>query len=67
MSTLRFDPLDYNEDHKAALAARNAKLRELRKEGKQVRGWKLTGQLSPYYSFGEPDGRIRNIYYIKVQ
>ena len=68
---ISFDPLDYvgqyeEGDHSKALADRNAHLKQLRKEGKQVRGWTLTRQLRTYASFGVPDGRVRNVYYITV-
>ena len=62
-----FDPLNFGEDHSAALKARNAEMRRLRKEGKQVRGWTLAGQLRPYASFGVPDGRVRNIYMLNIE
>jgi len=63
MSDISFDPLDYGTA-KAAKAARDAKWRELRKEGRPVRRWVLTNQLRPYASLGCPDGRIRDVYYI---
>lgn len=67
---ISFDPLDFGGDdelsHKAAMKARNAKLREVRSEGQQARGWTLTNQCRPWASFGVPDGRVRNIYYIST-
>jgi len=65
-SQISYDPLDYDGGHEQALAARNARLRELRKGGRRARGHTLTGQLRKYSSFGVPDGSVRNIYLIEV-
>jgi hypothetical protein len=73
MNQQKFDPLDYvamgytdAEAHKAALRERNSTLKLLRKlNGKtSAKGWTLRDQLRPYASFGVPDGRVRNVYYI---
>ena len=49
-----------------AKAARDAKFRELRKTGKHCRRWVLKNQLRPYAGFGQPDGRICDVYMLDV-
>ena len=51
---------------KDALKARNAKLREMRKAGENVKGWTLSNQLKKYDGFGQPNGGTCNVYYITV-
>ena len=74
----RFDPLDwqdqrgmsYDESNAAAKAARDKNLAAIRKMGLQgftVRGWCLRGQLRQYASYGNPDGRMRTVFYITVR
>ncbi len=78
MRQVAFDPLDFNDQQpwltpetaaSAALKERNRKLKAYRAEhGKDsAYGWRLTGQLRPYASFGVPDGRVRTVYYITFQ
>lgn len=73
----RFDPLQYldlpanagmtfEQATKQARADRDVCLRHWRKEGKNAKGWSLTGQLRKYKSFGEPDGRTRTVYYVSI-
>ena len=73
MNQISFDPLDYQdtgsteaEANRLALAERNRTLKVLRRlNGKtSAKGWTLREQLRPYASFGVPDGRVRNVYYI---
>ena len=54
------------ETDKAALTARNARLRELRSQGVKCRGFTLTNQLRKYAGLGQPDGRVCNVYYVSV-
>lgn len=49
---------------KEALAARNAKARELRKAGRIIKCWTLRNQTRKYAGFGQPDGRSCNVYMI---
>ena len=65
MDQISFDPLDY-ADSGEAKRARNAKLRALRQAGANARGWTLPNQCRPYASFGVPDGRVRNVYYVTI-
>lgn len=66
------DPLDWQDAlgvdaeqaHKLALKARNARMRDLRLSGVKCRGWSLAGQLRPYAGLGQPDGRVRTVYYV---
>jgi hypothetical protein len=75
MTQISFDPLTYqdrdglddNAAAKAALKARNVELKARKAAGEIAYGWRLTGQLRPYASFGNPDGRVRTVYYITVQ
>lgn len=74
MAQYRWDPLEYADMHgvdqkagaKLALADRDKQARAWRKEGFEVKCWTLTGQLRKYSGLGQPDGRIRNVYYITV-
>ena len=68
-----FDPLTYYDagiDFQAskakARAERDARLREMRKEGLNAKGWTLTGQLRKWKSFGNECGMVRPVYYITV-
>lgn len=77
----RWDPLDYvdavdgtpnvlteDEAAKLALSARNRWVREHRKMHPDidVHSWTLTDQLRKYSGLGQPDGRVRNVYYVTV-
>lgn len=72
-----WDPLDYQDEYgldpsaaaKAAQVDRNKWLVDWRKEnpGGKARAWRLTGQLRPYASFGNPDGRVRTVYYVTLE
>lgn len=66
MEQIRFDPLDHDEDAAAAKAARDARWRALRAEGRKASRWVLRDQLRKYAGLGIPDGRIRDVYYITV-
>jgi len=46
---------------KAALAARNKRLKELRKRGIKCYGWTLRNQLKKYDGLGRPNGGICNV------
>lgn len=67
-----YDPLNFADHLKMDLAQatryakllRDKDLRNLRRRGVNARGWRLTGQLRPYAGFGQPDGRVRTVYYI---
>ncbi len=69
-----FDPLTVADESgmilpeaaKVAKAQRDARLRELRREGANCKGWTLEGQLRKYRSMGVEDGRVRSVYYITV-
>jgi hypothetical protein len=63
---ISFDPLDYDENAAHAKLERDAKYRELRKQGIKCRRSVLRGQLRPYASFGVPDGRVRDVYYVNI-
>lgn len=72
---ISFDPLDsdaFDTDpahaHAWAQRCRNKKKRELKAVGfRNVRAWRLTGQLRKYKSFGVDDGRVRTVYYISYE
>lgn len=69
-----FDPLDFEDNNsvpretavKQALAARAVFVKEAKKQGFDARMSTLTGQLKKYKSFGVDDGRVRNVYYVKI-
>jgi hypothetical protein len=78
-TTYVWDPLDY-EDHrgldpraaaKAAQADRAQWVKQWRKTDTdptlELHVWRLTGQLRPYASFGNPDGRTRTVYYADIR
>ena len=60
-----FDPLKYNSK-KEAIQARNKRYSELKKQGRKVTRFSLPGQLSKYSGLGQPDGRIRTVYYVNI-
>lgn len=78
-STYVWDPLDYEDHHhldpraaaKAAQADRAKWVRDWRKANTdpalELHVWRLTGQLRPYASFGNPDGRTRTVYYADIR
>lgn len=49
-----------------AKAARNAKLRDLRKQGIKCKGWALRNQIRQYWSFGNPCGDSCTVYMISI-
>lgn len=51
---------------KQALAARAVFVKEAKKQGFDARMSTVTGQLKKYKSFGVDDGRVRNVYYVKI-
>lgn len=65
-----FDPLDYSgtpdEARKQALRERDAELRRLRKLGKRCYGFMLKNQLRKYWGLGQPDGRVRDVFYVSI-
>ena len=77
--TQAWDPLDYEDRYgldprtaaKAAQADRGKWVREWRKANVDptldLHVWRLTGQLRPYASFGNPDGRTRTVYYADIR
>ena len=76
LNQMSFDPLDYQDSTVdcaqsdgvyEAKKDRNEVFYRLKAEGKKVRRWVLRGQLRPYASFGVPDGRTRDVYYITIQ
>lgn len=52
------------ETDKAAIAARNKRAKELRKEGYKVSCSRLTDQLKKYDGFGIPNGGVCHVYYL---
>lgn len=71
---IRFDPLDWEDDGyesraaaAQALARRNLWMRALAKRGIHTKAWTLTDQLRDYKSWGVPDGRVRNVYYLTIK
>lgn len=74
-----WDPLDYEDQHgldpraaaKAAQIDRAKWAHQWRKDNTDpsvgLRLWRLTGQLRPYASFGNPDGRTRTVYYADIR
>lgn len=73
---MSFDPLDFEDQGltreeavTAAKAARQVIVSRIRKERSDLTAkcWVLTGQLRKYKSFGVPDGRYRNVYYITIR
>lgn len=61
-----FDPLNYNEDRKAALKARKVYADQAKAEGRRVFAWTLPNQLKQYAGLGQYDGRVRNVYYLNI-
>ena len=49
-----------------AMAARDARYRELKASGLRVKRCVLKNQLRPYISFGVPDGRICDVYMLNI-
>ena len=45
---------------------RDQKAKELRARGCKVRKSVLRNQLRPYAGFGQPDGRVGHVYYVRV-
>ena len=68
MNQISFDPLDYGESRDAARAARDAFYKDhIAKYGKgSARRWVLKNQLRKYESFGVPDGRVRDVFYVNI-
>lgn len=72
MTQTSFDPIKYADQmglamHDAAKIAkkeRDLELRRIKKRDPSAYGWRLTGQLRQYAGFGQPDGRVRTVYYI---
>lgn len=74
-----WDPLDYEDQYgldpraaaKAAQADRAKWVKDWRKVNTdpalELHVWRLTGQLRPYASFGNPDGRTRTVYYADIR
>lgn len=67
MNQLSFSRLwdGYTTDNEAK-AARNAKAKELRAQGKQVNAWVLRNQLKKYDGLGQPNGLSCNVYMLNV-
>lgn len=73
---ISFDPLHFEEQMglspteatKEALTARGVLQRQINKyrPDLKAKAWTLTGQLRKYKSFGEPCGRVRNVYYLTI-
>ena len=55
----------YQSDSEAK-TARDRRLRELRKQGKRVKGFCLRNQLRKYAGLGQPDGRFCHVYMIHI-
>ncbi len=51
---------------KAAMQARNRRLRELRKQGVRCFGSAMPNQVRKYAGFGQPDGRSCTVYQITI-
>lgn len=79
MAQRAYDPLDYidagvtnsvAEAQKMARRARDMELRDMRATVKQYphlgrcHGWTLANQIRSYRGLGQPDGSVRNVYYI---
>lgn len=54
------------ETNEAAKAARDARYRELKAQGKNCKRWVLKNQLKQYESFGVPDGRMCDVYMLNI-
>lgn len=78
LGQFRWDPLEYLDSGEAtdatqaakmALSARNKWVRAHRKAhpDQLVSVWTLPDQLRQYRSMGNPDGRVRNVYYVTVR
>ena len=66
MKQYSFDPLDYDNPQEAK-EARNRHYKDLKSKGVTwVKRWVLKNQLRPYAGLGQPDGRIRDIYFINT-
>lgn len=72
---ISFDPLTYLDNGTCATMAdavsrakteRNIELAIRKKNGEKVSGFRLTGQLRQYAGFGQPDGRVRTVYYVQT-
>ena len=70
-----FDPLHFEDEYglspqdarRAAKAARDKMWRDLRASGKEVWREVLTGQLRKYRGLGQPDGRVRDVFYLQMR
>lgn len=56
----------YEDREKGAMKARNARLKELRIQGVEVKGMSLPNQLRKYSGLGQPDGSIGTVYGIQI-
>lgn len=63
---LSYDPLDYLGGAAGAKKVRDAEYRKLKAAGKSVTRWTLKNQLRPYSSYGQSDGRVRDVYFLNV-
>ena len=52
---------------KEAKQARDARYRELKKAGYQVRRWVLKDQLKKYDGFGQPNGGVCDVYMLNIR
>jgi hypothetical protein len=59
-----FDPLEFTGGEAEAKAARDRRYRELVKHGYRAKRFVLRGQLKKHSGFGQPDGRVRDVYMI---
>lgn len=73
MQQISFDPLDLMdqnpqlsaiEAHKIMRSERDKTYRTMKREGVHASRWVLKGQIRPYRGLGQPDGSIRDVYFI---
>jgi len=61
-----YDPLEYEGGATEAKKARDKEYRRAIDDGLQANRWTNRGQLRKYSGFGEPDGRVRDIYVLDI-
>lgn len=71
MAQMSFDPLDYAPEGdktaaQMAKAARDRCYREFKANGSRVTRWVCKNQLQKYAGFGQPDGRVRDVYMLNI-
>jgi len=61
-----FDPLEYKGGKEEAKKRKNERAKMLREDGYIVKSSILKNQLRKYVAFGQPDGRVRDVYMLNI-